>query len=230
MNDKRAGPDPGEATRPEVSGMAERLIRDEFAPPVAEDPVPPPATEPTPAVAAATVGDGAQDHIHDEFSEEEPGLAPDTPGPRSRSHRTGMLAGLAVVGALLALLVIVAPGGSGPKLPPQTVHDVNSSSNGPRTAAGSVPTSASGATSTTTSNTPASTTTTTPNGAGTTTQHETITYVEVPGTTTPTTAPAATPTQTTTATQPATPTTTTTSPPSTTTTTAPHHCILGILC
>ncbi len=55
----------------------------------------------------------------------------------SRSHRTGMLAGLAVVGALLVVLVVLAPGGSKPRLPAQSVHDVSPiSASGPKTDGG----------------------------------------------------------------------------------------------
>ena len=37
--------------------------------------------------------------------------------PHALSHRAGTLAGLAVVGLLLGVLVIASPGGPGPRLP-----------------------------------------------------------------------------------------------------------------
>jgi hypothetical protein len=144
--------------------------------------------------------------------------------PRSRSHRGGMLAGLGVVGALLAVLVVLAPGGSTPRLPAQSVHDVSPiTASGPKTEAATTPTTA-------------APTTTSPASASTTTapqahQNETIstfiTYSYVPGT--PAAAPNAAPSETTTTAPPQT-TTTTTAPPQTTTTTAPRHCILGLIC
>jgi hypothetical protein len=47
--------------------------------------------------------------------------------PAQGSHRRGMLAGLAVLGVLLAVLVVVAPGGSRPKLAPQVARAVAAS-------------------------------------------------------------------------------------------------------
>ena len=178
-------------------------------PVVASDP---PLADDTIVVSAAA--------IHEAFVE------PTRP-PRSRSHRTGMLAGLAVVGALLAVLVVLAPGGSPPRLPAQSVHDVSPiAASGPRTDAATTPTTA--APTTTTPSAPA-TTTTTPGLHQGETITTYITYSYVPGTTaaTPTTAP-----QTTSATT-APPQTTTTAPappPTTTPTTAPKHCLLGIIC
>jgi cytoskeletal protein RodZ len=152
--------------------------------------------------------------IHEAFVE------PRRQRPRSRSHRVGMLAGLGVVGALLAVLLVFAPGGSKPRLPAQSVHDVSPiAASGPRTDAATTPSTAAP---TTTSSAPAAPTTTQPHQSETITTF--VTYTLVPGTATPATTapPATTPTA-----PPA--TTTTTTPPTTTTTTAPpQHCLLGL--
>jgi hypothetical protein len=108
MNDQWAGPSPDDLAQPEDSGLADRLIREEFAR--------------APADSVPTAGA----HLHQEFAEEraEGGTVPlPAPPPHSRSHRAGTLAGLGVVGALLAVLVVVAPGGSAPKQAPQRMHD-----------------------------------------------------------------------------------------------------------
>ncbi len=263
MNQGESGRGPGDAAATDESGLAERLIRDEFSDPApthrarpqrearhaaaagASSPAPTNGAEVDPSVPAATfgavaassdetaqvpvvkVGPPAADDtivmgapiIHEEFVQ--PRRA-----SKGRSHRAGMLAGLGVVGALLVVLVVFAPGGSKPKLPAQSVHDVSPiSASGPKTAAATTPTTAA---STTTSSAPAtSTTTIPPRPGGTITTY--ISYTEVPGSTVPaqTVTPATTasaPPQTT-----APPTTTTTSPPTTTTTTAPR-CLLGLIC
>jgi hypothetical protein len=114
MNDEWAGPSSHDLAQPEDSGLADRLIREEFA----RDP------------AASTAGV----HIHQEFAAG--GAVPmQAQPPRSRSHRAGTLAGLGVVGVLLAVLVVVAPGGSSSKLARQTIHDVSASSPLPSNAA-----------------------------------------------------------------------------------------------
>ena len=153
--------------------------------------------------------------IHEAFVE------PRRQRPRSRSHRVGMLAGLGVVGVLLAVLVVFAPGGSEPRLPAQSVHDVSPiAASGPRTDAATTPSTAAP---TTTSSAPAAPATTQPPH-----QSETITtfitYTVVPGTAAP--AATAAPPATTPTAPPA--TTTTTSPPTTTTTAPPQHCLLGL--
>ena len=59
---------------------------------------------------------------------------------RPESHRRGRLGGLAVIGVLLAVLVALSPGGSTPRLPAQTVHDVGPVLTvGPKTAAATTP-------------------------------------------------------------------------------------------
>jgi len=188
---------------------------------------------PGPGEGGAPVADGDARHlIHPEFADAPPEQQP-------RSHRAGMLAGLAVVGLLLAVLVAFAPGGSKPRLPAQAVHDVGPAPSGPKTAAAAAPPAPSTSSSTTSSVPGGSVTTTTR------TSHRPVTpsppasvsLVETPGTaaavsTTSTPAPPTTttspsePPPTTTTTVPST-TTTTTRPPPTTTTTS---CILGILC
>ena len=123
MNDQWAGPSPDDLAQPEDSGLADRLIREEFAR--------------APADSVPTAGA----HLHQEFAEEraEGGTVPlPAPPPHSRSHRAGTLAGLGVVGALLAVLVVVAPGGSAPKGAPRTMHDVSVSSLLPSSAASTV--------------------------------------------------------------------------------------------
>jgi hypothetical protein len=95
MNDEWAGPSSHDLAQPEDSGLADRLIREEFAR--------------APADLATTAGV----HIHQQFAAG--GAVPmQAQPPRSRSHRAGTLAGLGVVGVLLAVLVVVAPGGSSP--------------------------------------------------------------------------------------------------------------------
>jgi hypothetical protein len=206
-NEVAAAPEPGLQTGTSVepapfSDETAKVPAVEVGPPAADDTI----------VLAAPI-------IHEEFVQ--PKRA-----PKARSHRTGMLAGLGVVGALLVVLVVFAPGGSKPRLPAQSVHDVSPiTASGPKTAAATTPTTAA---STTTSSAPAASTTTTPPRQG-----ETITtyisYTEVPGSTTPveTVTPAAATTTPTTAASPppTTAVTTTTLPPVTTTT----HCFL-ILC
>jgi hypothetical protein len=217
MDEQVTGPGSGEAAAPEQSPLAARLIREEFGEPTS-------VVDATAAVAVvatcAPSGDTAVDAaaVHEEFAE-----PARTSG--ARSHRTGMLAGLGVVGALLAVLVTLSPGSSQPRLPVQSVHDVSPvTASGPKTAAATAPPAA--VPSTTSSTTAPSTTTTQPHRS--VTVPTTVTVVYLPGTTipaqTPTTnAPAPTPT-----TAPPPPPTTTTSPPTTTTTA--RHCLLGLIC
>jgi hypothetical protein len=203
-----------EAAGSEVAPGDEAVADHEFVPvatETAEVPVvaapDPPAVDETIVVSAAA--------IHEAFVEP-------TRRPRSRSHRTGMLAGLAVVGALLAVLVVFAPGGSKPRLPTQSVHDVSPiAASGPKTDAATTPSTAAP---TTTSSAPA-TTTTTPGPRQGETITTFITYSLVPG------APAATPTTASPSTATTAPpqTTTTTVPPTTTTTAPPKHCLLVCL-
>jgi hypothetical protein len=219
MDEQLTGPLSGDAAAPEESGLAARLIREEFGEPtsVLDE------TAPVPAVTTALPGDdtavAAGATIHEEFAEA-------APPSKSRSHRTGMLAGLGVVGALLAVLVMLSPGSGQPRLPVQSVHDVSPiAASGPKTAAATAPPAA--VPSTTSSTTAPSTPTTQPHRS--VTVPTTVTYVYLPGTTTPaqtptTSAPAPTPTTA----PPPPPTTTTTSPPTTTTTA--KHCILGLIC
>jgi hypothetical protein len=240
MSEELSGPEPDDTAAPGDPGLAERLIRDEFseetsahrtwfhredkepdleAGAVSEEEVVAAAdqTAEVPVVASGVLAAGATiavraPTIHEAF-------VPPTRRSRSRSHRTGMLAGLGVVGALLVVLVVFAPGGSKPHLPAQSVHDVSPiTASGPKTAAATTPSTA--APSTTTSSAPA----TTP----ATQQHQSetistiITYSYVPGAT-PAAAPTTAPSATTTTAPP--PTTTTTLPPTTTTTTS---CLLGL--
>lgn len=260
MNQGLPGHQPGDAAATDESGLAERLIRDEFSDPapahrarshreakhaaqaetssVAQadgagaDPGADTGTDDaagalwdeTAKVPAVEVGPPAADDtivlaapiIHEEFTQ--PKRA-----PKSRSHRAGMLAGLGVVGVLLVVLVVFAPGGSKPRLPAQSVHDVSPiSASGPKTAAATTPTTA---VATTPSSAPAaSTTTTPPKPGGTITTY--ISYTEVPGSTTPvqTVTPATTASAPPPTTAPPQTTTTTTPPPTTTTPTT--HCLL----
>jgi hypothetical protein len=223
MDEQLTGQRPGEAAVPDESRLAARLIREEFGEPAAvlETTAPVPLVAPAAAAGGTAVAAGAA--IHEEFAEP-------VPPPRSRSHRTGMLAGLGVVGALLAVLVLLSPGSGQPRLPVQSVHDVSPiSASGPQTAAATAAPAAAPA-STSSTSTP-STTTTQPHLS--VTVPTTVTYVYLPGTTqtqaqtpTPTTsAPAPAPT---TAPPPPPPTTTTTSPPTTTPTTT-QQCILDHL-
>jgi hypothetical protein len=210
---------PGEV-EPDQPGLAERLIREEFGEPT-------PVFDETAQVAAVAAPPPASvvvpGSIHEEFAE------PARP-PRTRSHRTGMLAGLVVVGALLAVLVLLAPGSGKPRLPAQSVHDVSPvTASGPRTAAATTPSTAAP---TTTSSAPGpSTTTTQPRHS--VTVPSAVTYVYLPGTTTPTQTPTQTPATDapapppTTAPPPPTTTTPTTVPPTTTPTT---RCFLGLIC
>jgi hypothetical protein len=221
MDEQLTGPGSGEAAAPEESGLAERLIREEFGAPTsvfAE-------TAPVPVVAAATaeaaVPEAAHGSIHEEFAE------PVRPSPL-RSHRTGMLAGLGVVGALLAVLVLLSPGSGQPRLPVQSVHDVSPiTASGPKTAAATVLPAA-------LPSTTSSTTTPTTQPRRSETVPTTVTYVVTPGTSTPAPAPAPASPPTTGA--PAPPPTTAPPPPTTTPTTSPPtttpttHCVLGILC
>jgi hypothetical protein len=223
MDEQLTGLLSGEAASPEDSLVAARLMREEFGEPTSVfDET---ATVPLGATSAPS-GDtelGAGGAIHEEFAE--PARV-----PRARSHRTGMLAGLGVVGALLAVLVMLSPGSGQPRLPVQSVHDVSPiAGSGPKTAAATVAPAA--VSSTTSSTTAPSTPTTQPHRS--VTVPSTVTYVYLPGTTpaqTPTTsapAPAPAPAPTT-APPPPPPTTTTTAPPTTTTTA--KHCILGLIC
>jgi hypothetical protein len=219
MDEQLTGPGSGEASAPEESFLATRLIRAEFGEPtsVSDETAPVPVVATSAPVAEAAVDTGAA--IHEEFAE--PARA-----PRTRSHRTGMLAGLGVVGALLAVLVVLSPGSGQPRLPVQSVHDVSPiTASGPKTAAATALPAAAPSTisSTTTSSTP----TTQPHRS--VTVPTTVTVVYLPGTTTPAQVPttsASAPTPTTPAPPP--PTTTTTATP--TTTTPARHCILGLIC
>lgn len=222
MDEQLTGQTPGAAALPEESGLAERLIREEFGAPASVFDETAPVASIATAEPTGDAGLAAGAAIHEEFAE--PARV-----PRARSHRTGMLAGLGVVGALLAVLVMLSPGSGQPRLPVQSVHDVGPiAASGPETAAAiAAPTAVPSTTSSTTS---PSTPTTQPHRSET--APTTVTYVNLPGTTTqtptPTTsAPAPTPT-TVTPPPPPPPTTTTTSPPTTTTTT--KHCILGLIC
>ncbi len=172
----------------------------------------------------------AESLIHEEFADA--GVA-----TQPRSHRAGVLGGLAVVGILLAVLVLVSPGASPPKLPAQNVHDLGPVTTVPRSA---------DATSTTTpapsSPLPAfASPTTLPQGGG---SHGVTVRTTPPApngpslltSSAPSAANPATPaptTSTTVATPP--PTTTTTNPPATTTTTptattTTTSCFLGVFC
>jgi hypothetical protein len=223
MDEQLTGPVSGEAASPEDSLLAARLMREEFGEPISVlDETAPVAMAATPAESGDTVvgGEGA---IHEEFAER-------ARVPGGRSHRTGMLAGLGVVGALLAVLVILSPGSGQPRLPVQSVHDVSPvAASGPKTAAATVAPAAvaSSASSTTAPSTP------TTQAQRSVTAPSTVTYVYQPGTTTPAQAPtssapapASAPAPTTAPPPP--PTTTTTAPPTTTTTA--KHCILGLIC
>jgi hypothetical protein len=247
MNEEWPGSEPGDAA--EEPNLAERLIREEFSEgahahrtwfhrddkaatsgtgEVAHPDDPPAESDERAddelvgshhetaevAVVGATALAGSV-VIHEEFS-------PPSRTPRFRSHRAGMLAGLGVVGALLAVLVVLSPGGGTPRLPAQSVHDVSPiTASGPRTAAATTPTTAAA----TTTSAPATTTTTRPHQTETITT--TITYVYLPGQTTAAPTPTTTPPPDTTTTAPPPTTTTTTVPPTTTTTT---HCFLGLIC
>lgn len=222
MDEHVTGQAPGEAAAPGDSLVAERLIREEFGTPASEleKTAPVPAVQVATPVVATPVAAG--DAIHEEFA------APSRPST-SRSHRTGMLAGLGVVGALLAVLVVLSPGSGQPRLPVQSVHDVGPiATSGPQTAAATVLPAALPSTTSSTS-----TPTTQPNRGETV--PTTVTYVYAPGSATPTpaappttSAPAPTATTAPPPPPPPAPTTTTTSPPTTTTTA--KHCILGLLC
>jgi hypothetical protein len=201
-------------------------------------------TEPAPG---ATPPRGADLPIHEEFAD--PSGQPSVPAP---SHRKGMLGGLAAVGALLAVLVLVAPGGSTPKLPPQVIRDVSPSAtvaSNKVPAPASSPTTAPDATGTTTTTTgvPQHATVMEASNAGGSTTRNVVTpasdraasgAASGSSSATPTTsAPATTPTTSPPTTSPSPTTTPTTSPPPTTTpTTAPPptttttSCVLGILC
>jgi hypothetical protein len=209
-------PADGKGPDPDADAASGAVFEEEVVPathPTAAVPVV--ASDPSPTDATIAVGAAA---IHEAFVE------PRRP-PRSRSHRGGMLAGLGVVGALLAVLVVLAPGGSKPRLPAQSVHDVSPvTASGPKTEAATTPSTT---TPSTTSSSPASTTTT-PQPHQNETITTFITYSLVPGAT-PAVAPATAPSDTTTTAPPQT-TTTTTTPPSTTTTTTPtKHCFLVCL-
>jgi hypothetical protein len=186
---------------------------------------------------------GNDQQIHEEFADPTARLA-------APSHRKGMLGGLAAVGALLAILVFVAPGGSTPKLPAQVIRDVSppatvASNKVPATTAS--PTTAPNATGTTTTSTTLlqGATVIEASNSGRATTRVAVTpdtgraasapasgsasstsTTSPPSTTTPTTSPPPTTTPTTSRPVPP-PTTTTTVPPPTTTTTA---CVLGLLC
>ncbi|MGO8826468.1 MAG: hypothetical protein ACLQU9_14695 [Acidimicrobiales bacterium] len=182
--------------------------------------------------SAADVGVGSLVH------EELPGASFEQ---RPRSHRAGMLGGLAVVGVLLAVLVAVAPGGSRPTLPAQSVHDVGPiPATGPRTAAATTPPVAASAQTTTSTGAPGGSTTTTPTRvsqrsvATAPSSAAVVTAAPPPTTRTSETAPSTT-TMPTTTTRPAPPpptstTTTTTKPAPPPTTTTTTSCTLVILC
>lgn len=223
MDQQLTGHGPGEAAVPEDT-LAEQLIREEFGRSTspADDTVPVPVVTPAePTTAAVTAGAT----IHEEFAEPVPPRR-----ERSRSHRAGMLAGLGVVGALLAVLVVLSPGSGQPRLPAQSVHDLSPFvPSGPKTAAATVaPTTA---VASTTSSTVAAPSTTQP--PHTVTAPTTVTYVYQSDTPTP--APVSTQTtdsgspSTTPASSPPPPPTTTTTAPSTTTTTT-RQCVLGLIC
>jgi hypothetical protein len=222
MDEQLTGPTSGEAAAPEESRLAEQLIREEFgaATSVFDETAPVPVGATAAPAAEPTLAAGGA--IHEEFAE------PDRPSP-SRNHRTGMLAGLGVVGALLAVLVLLSPGSGQPRLPVQSVHDISpSAASGPKTAAATVlPAALAATTSSTTSSTTAPSTTQPHRSAPAPT---TVTYVYAPGATAPapTTPTASAPAPTPTTAAPPPPTTTTTSPPTTTTTA--KHCILGLIC
>lgn len=206
----------GEAATTEASPLAERLIRREFGRPTSASD----ESAPVPVAATATPVVVAESAIHEEFAEP---VRPST----SRSHRAGMLAGLGVVGALLAVLVVLSPGSGQPRLPAQSVHDVGPiAASGPKTAAATVLPAA-------LPSTTSSTTTPTTQPHRSETVPTTVTYVYAPGTTAPAPSPAPTPTSsapapTATTSPPPPPPTTTTAPPTTTTTA--KHCILGLIC
>jgi hypothetical protein len=216
MNQQLTGNPPGEVA-PQDSRLAERLIREEFgAPTPVFDETGPVLVAAAPVLETPVAAKGA---IHEEFAE--------PPRPSSaRSHRTGMLAGLGAVGALLAVLVVLSPGSGQPRLPVQSVHDVSPiAASGPKTAAATVLPAAPPSTTSSTS-----TPTTQPQRS--VTAPTTVTYVYTAGTAAPTPVSSATPTTRApapTATPPPPPPTTTTTAPSTTTTTA-KHCILGLIC
>jgi hypothetical protein len=218
MDEQLTGHESGEEAAAEESRLAERLIRKEFGEPasVLDETAPVPVVT-SPASGETAVVSGAA--IHEEFAEP-------APPAKSRSHRTGMLAGLGVVGALLAVLVVLSPGSGQPRLPAQSVHDVGPiAASGPKTAAATAPAAA--VPPTTTSSAPSTSTPATPHKSETV--PTTVTYVYLPGTTTPTETPTTSaPAPTATTSPPPPPTTTTTSPPTTTTTA--KHCILGLIC
>lgn len=176
--------------------------------------------------------DDGTELIHEEFADASAGSAP------PRSHRAGMMAGLAVVGVALAVLLLVAPGGSPPKLPAQSVHDLGPVTTVPRaTGTGSTAPAAVATSPSTTSPPPTTTTSVAPAGrTGVATPvgaPAAVTPAAPAALSTPTTRP---PAATTTTAAPAprppasattTTTTTTTTPPPTTTTTS---CFLGLFC
>ena len=218
MDEQLSGHTSSEAAAPEESGLAERLIREEFGAPASvfdETALPVPVVATAAPAGDASVAAGAA--IHEEFAE------PDRPSV-SRNHRTGMLAGLGVVGALLAVLVMLSPGSGQPRLPVQSVHDVSPiAASGPKTAAATVLPAA--LPSTTTSSTTAPSTTPPHQSV---TAPTTVTYVYAPKPATPAPTPTTSAPAPTATTAPPPPTTTTTSPPTTTTTA--KHCILGLIC
>lgn len=243
MDEDVTGRVPGDAQGPEQSSLAERLIHDEFADaapghrawfhrdakPGGPDALAPDAdpgrpsfgVEDTARIPVVATAEGAAT-IHEEFAAAPPRR------PRARSHRTGMLAGLGVVGVLLAVLVLLAPGSGKPRLPVQSVHDVSPiSASGPKTAAATAPTPTTAAASTTSSSPGPGPTTTQPRQG--VTVPSTVTYVYLPGTTTPDETSTTTPPSTTPSTAPPPPTTTTTTSPPTTTTTT-RQCFLGVVC
>ena len=176
MDDELTGPASGEAASPDESRTAARLIREEFGEhtSVVDKTAPVAVVGAAAAAGEAPAATGAV--IHEEFAAPRP--------PRSRSHRTGMLAGLGVVGALLAVLVVLSPGSGQPRLPQQSVHDVSPiAASGPKTAAATAPPAALPSTTTSTSTSTPSTPTTQPHRSQTV--GTTVTYVYSPGTTTP---------------------------------------------
>ncbi len=172
-------------------------------------------------------GGVAEQLVHEEFVDTDVAAQP-------RSHRAGVLGGLAVVGILLAVLVLASPGASPPKLPAQSVHDLGPVTTVPRST---------DATSTTSTTTPGPLSALSAVASPTAVPHRASGHGVTVRTTPPApngaslvaasaqpastiTAPVASPPPTTTTTTP--PATTTTTPITTTTTTT--SCFLWIIC
>ncbi|HEX4434763.1 MAG TPA: hypothetical protein VH012_08030 [Acidimicrobiales bacterium] len=167
--------------------------------------------EPGPDAGSPTGGGGPQ----------EQGLADEAPlgetAGQLRSHRRGMLAGLGVVGLLLAVLLLFGSGGSGPKIPAQGEHG-----RAPLTIPVQKPT-ASVASTTSTSSPPAPVPPAIKSGRGVVTDPAASAAPVTVASSLPApkaTAPPAPVSSTTTTTAPAPTTTTTSVPPATTTTTS----------